>query len=119
MTDLFAFVFLLHKSLILYFYNGYYCSLKLTFNKKRLVIFHFIIHTVNQYMCTYYLNHILMFYIFKRNEKRVVLYFEENEKAVVFDIISFYCNACTRCINHIFVAINILNETEKRQRCLI
>ncbi len=24
-----------------------------------------------------------------------------------------------RCMNHIFVAINILNETEKRQRCLI
>ncbi len=38
----------------------------------------------------------------------------------MFDI-SFYCNACnvTRCMNHIFVAINILNETEKRQRCLI
>ncbi len=48
-----------------------------------------------------------------------VLYFEENENAVVFDIISFYCNACTPCMNHIFVAINILNETEKRQRCLI
>ncbi len=26
-------------------------------------------------------------------------YFEENENAVVFDIISFYCNAC---MNHIF-----------------
>ncbi len=34
----------------------------------------------------------------------------------MFDIISFYCNACTRCMNHIFVAMNILNETEKRQR---
>ncbi len=70
-------------------------------------------------MCTYYLNHILMFYIFKMKTKRgCVLYFEENEKAV-FDIIS--CNACNvmRCMNHIFVAINILNETEKRQRCLI
>ncbi len=33
----------------------------------------------------------------------------------MFDIISFYCNACTPCMNHIFVAINILNETEKRQ----
>ncbi len=38
----------------------------------------------------------------------------------MFDI-SFYCNACkvTRCMNPIFVAINVLNETEKRQRCLI
>ncbi len=61
-----------------------------------------------------------MFYIFKMKTKEgCVLYFEENEKAVVFDIISFYCNACTPCMNHIFVAINILNETEKRQRCLI
>ncbi len=32
-----------------------------------------------------------------------MLYFEENEKAVVFDFISFYCNACMRCMNHIFV----------------
>ncbi len=71
-------------------------------------------------MCTYYLNHILMFYIFKMKRKEgCVLYFEENEKAVVFDIISFYCNACTHCMNHIFEAMNILNETEKRQRCLI
>ncbi len=43
------------------------------------------------------------------------LYFKENEKAVVFDIILFYCNACTHCMNHIFVAINILTETEKMQ----
>ncbi len=39
LTELFAFClyFLLYKPLILctYFYNGYYCSLKLTFNKKR------------------------------------------------------------------------------------
>ncbi len=32
----------------------------------------------------------------------------------MFDIILCYCNACTHCFNHIFVAINILNETEKR-----
>ncbi len=57
-------------------------------------------------MCTYYLNHILMFYnFFNENKKRVVLYFEENEKAVVFDTF--------------FVAIHIFNETEKKQRCLI
>ncbi len=31
----------------------------------------------------------------------------------MFDIISFYCNACTHCMNHIFVAMNILNETKK------
>ncbi len=47
-----------------------------------------------------------MFYIFiNENEKRVILYFEENEKAVVFDVI--------------FVAINIFNETENRQHRLI
>ncbi len=76
-------------------------------------------------MCTYYLNHIFMFYIFKMKTKRGLcfrLYFEENEKAVVFDIISFYCNACTPYVRYsvyIFVAINILNETEKRQCCLM
>ncbi len=30
----------------------------------------------------------------------------------MFDI-SFYCNVCTRCMNHIFLAITILNETER------
>ncbi len=40
-----------------------------------LVIFHFIIHTCeSEYMCTYYLNHIFMFYIFKMKTKRVVFY---------------------------------------------
>ncbi len=37
----------------------------------------------------------------------------------MFDIISFYCNACTHCMNYIFVAIYTLNETEKRQQHLI
>ncbi len=31
--------------------------------------------------------HINVLYFKNKNEKRVVLYFEENEKAVVFDII--------------------------------
>ncbi len=31
----------------------------------------------------------------------------------MFDIISFYCNACTHCMNHIFVAINILMKQKK------
>ncbi len=56
---------------------------------------------------------------FQKKAELCLSYFilkKRKEKAVVFDIISFYCNACTRCI---FVAINILNETEKRQRCLI
>ncbi len=68
-----------------------------------------------------YLNHMLLFYIFKMKTKTgfcFVLYIEENKKAVVFDIISFFCNACMRCMNHFFVAINVLNETEKRQYCL-
>ncbi len=34
----------------------------------------------------------------------------------MFDIISFYCNACTHCMNHIFVAMNILNETKKKKK---
>ncbi len=38
-------------------------------------------------MCMYYQNHISMFYIFKMKTKRVVLNLEENEKAVVFEII--------------------------------
>ncbi len=51
-----------------------------------------------------------------KTKEGCVLYFEENEKAVVFDIISFYCNACTPYVRYsvyIFVAINILNETER------
>ncbi len=53
--------------------------------------------------CTYYLNHILMFHILKQKELFYIC--KENEKLVVFDII--------------FVVINIYNETEKRQCCLI
>ncbi len=49
--------------------------------------------------------HINVLYFLYENEKRVVLYFEENENAVVFYIF--------------FVAINIFNETENGQRCLI
>ncbi len=81
-----------------------------------LVIFHFIIHSVKiirVYVHILPKPHINVLYFQNENEKGCVLYFEENEKAVVFDIISFDCNACTRCMNHIFVAINILNETKR------
>ncbi len=59
--------------------------------------FHFIMHTVK--IISVYVHilpkpHINVLYFLNENEKRVVLY-------------------------NFFVAINILNETEKRQRCLI
>ncbi len=55
-----------------------------------LVIFHFIMHTVkiiSVYVHVFPKPHINVLYFLYENEKRVVLYFEENEKAVVFDII--------------------------------
>ncbi len=73
-----------------------------------MLIFNFITHTVkiiSVYVHILSKPHINVLYFLNENIKRVVLYFEENEKAVLFDII--------------FVAINILNETEKRQCCLI
>ncbi len=79
-------------------------------------------------MCTYNLNHILMFYIFQIKIKRVVLYFEEKEKVVMFDImfcgysyfklnrkdamlfdtILRYTVMYVRSLNYIFAAINVL-----------
>ncbi len=55
-----------------------------------LVIFHFIVHTVkiiSAYVHVLLKPHINVLYFCNENEKRVALYFEENEKAVVFDII--------------------------------
>ncbi len=54
-----------------------------------------------------------------KTKEGCLLYFEVNEKAVMFAFISFFCNAYTRCMNDIFVAINILNEAKKGQYCLI
>ncbi len=125
MTELFAFVFISYYiSLLLYFYfyNGYYCSLKLTFNKKgrlALVIVHFIMHTVK----------IIRVYVHILFKPLInVLYFEENKMVVVFDIIfcGYYyfklnrketmlfdiANICftvmyVRSLNYIFAAINV------------
>ncbi len=55
-----------------------------------LVIFNFIVHTVkiiSAYVHVLLKPHINVLYFYNENEKRVALYFEENEKAVVFDII--------------------------------
>ncbi len=54
-----------------------------------LVIFNFIVHRVKIIRCVHILPkpHINVLYFSNENEKRVVLYFEENEKGMVFDII--------------------------------
>ncbi len=55
-----------------------------------LVIFHFITHAVkiiSVYVHTLPEPHTNVLHFLNENEKIVVLYFEENKKAVVFDII--------------------------------
>ncbi len=113
--------------LYLYFYNGYCCSLKLTFNKQELcsVIFRFIIHTVKIIRVCVDILHkpqINMFYIFKM--KKNILYIFYGLCILYFVVLSIHkvkkterCNVCTHCINHICVAINISSLTaEQRSR---
>ncbi len=64
-------------------------------------------------MGTYYLNYILMFLLNNKNLINSIFFFKlkrkegcglllrKTKRQVVFDIISFYCNACMRCMNHI------------------
>ncbi len=85
----------------------------------------------------------IVLYILNENEKGVVLYFEGNEKVVVFDIIFlwlliffikqkrgnaicynilFNCNVCStyyvRSLNYIFAAIDMFFHENKKSQCV-